>query len=475
MRVATIAFFFAFVFSARAQDSTYISLAEVLEWASENHPIIQQAGLQDRFARAELLTAKGALDPKIQSSYSRKELKDKTYYDKFYSVLKVPVWFPIDPKIELYQYQGDQLNNENYISASSDYWQMTAGISIPVGKGLIIDERRMMIRQAKAFADIAESDKIKLTNKTLLSISKAYWDWYFAQEQYELLFQSMQIAEELFRRAKLDYGFGEAAVIDTVQAKITYQSRSVEFEKAKLELIQARLGMSIHLWGKGNIPLELSEKAKPMKENPLWVHPSDSGISQLLNWSVTNHPEIQKLTAKLKQLEYQEKWNKESFKPEINLNYSLIDAPINMDGLATPDWEDSYKLGMEFSFPLYLRKERGYLQKTRVYQESLSFEKLQIQQEIQATITNTYASIETNKILVDQYEQLARNYEILLNAEIFNVENGESDLFKLNIQQDKFIQAQLKYLTAQMKYEKLKIQLPYDVGLPFLSYKFLYE
>ena len=55
------------------------------------------------------------------------------------------------------------------------------------------------------------------------------------------------------------------------------------------------------------------------------------------------------------------------------------------------------------------------------------------------------------------------------------MENGESDLFKLNIQQDKFIEAQIKYLKVQTTFEKLKAELPYVAGLPYLSYLNMYE
>lgn len=476
MRYLVVPFFWFILLSASAQDSTMISLQEILDLATRNHPIVKQAGLQDRFAKAEVLSAQGKFDPKLQSEYNRKDQSGKTYYNKFYSALKVPVWFPIDPKVELSRNEGSQLNPESYISNAQDYWQVTAGVSLPIGKGLFIDERRMLVKQAKIYSNIAEAEKIKLTNKTLLSITKSYWDWYYSYKQYELMVKSLDIAKELFRRTKLDHDLGEASIMDTVQAKITYQSRIVDFEKAKLSLLEARLGLSVHLWDVNDIPLEMAETAYPSEktEQP-GIVPNDTGIQRLTAWSLKNHPEIQKLMAKQSQMEVQERWNKESFKPEINLNYSLIDAPVNIDGTSAPDWQESYKLGMEFSFPLLLRKERGSLQKTRVYQESMAFDLLQTQQELQAEINTTFASIKTNEQLVRQYQSLAENYETLLRAEIFNVENGASDLFKLNIQQDKFIQAQLKYLNAQVKLEKLKAQLPYVIGLPFLSYNYLYE
>lgn len=461
---------------AQAEDSVqWLSLTDLLALSREYHPILRQAALQADFAEAELRGAKGAFDPKIQSSLNLKNNNGTEYYNKFYNTLKVPFWFPIDPKVEVYRNRGDYLNPESYVSGGSDYWQVTTGVSLPLGKGLFIDERRTLVKQAQLYSNLAEAEQIKLTNKTLLMITKAYWDWYLAYRQYDLMERSMRIAEELFGRVKMDYQFGEAAVVDTIQAKITWQNRRVDYEKAKLALMQARLGLSVHLWADGLIPMELAENVAPMRENQVWIVPADSSLETLTQWAQQRHPDVVKLSTKQAQLEVQRRWNVESLKPEINLSYSLLDAPITLEGTQPPQWTDNYKLGVDFSIPLFLRKERANLQKTQLYLQSTEWELLQTKQEVVAQVRYVHAQLRTNETLAAEYESMAANYDLLLQAELFNLETGESDLFKLNIQQDKLIESQLKYLDALVKLEKLKAELPYTVGLPDLSYQALYE
>lgn len=459
-----------------SEDSVAIlSLTEVLELATNNHPIIRQANLQQGFAEAELRTARGAFDPKISSNYSTKNLRGTTYYQKFNNTLKIPVWFPIDPKVEVYRNEGTYLNPENYVSNYNNYWQVSAGVSVPIGKGLFIDERRALVKQAKFYGDLASAEQVKLTNKMLLTIIKSYWDWYLAYREYQLTSRSMEIAQTLFERVRMDYDFGEAAVIDTVQAKITYLTRKVDFQNAGLGLTQARLAMDIHLWGPDNIPLELQEEVIPTDEESIGIVPTDSSLSILSSWASENHPEIQKLGAKQQQLEVEQQWNRESLKPEVNLSYSLIDAPVDTEGFQSPQWDNNYKLGVDVSFPIFLRKERGKLQKTQLYLQQIDFDRMQLQQSIYASIESTFAELITNQQLVVEYQQIARNYELLLEAELFNLENGESDLFKINIQQDKYLESQVKYLKSFIKFQKLKATLPYEIGLPNLSYQKLYE
>lgn len=475
MRIIVSSLFLLIAQLVLAQDSDTtmaprLSLDEVLTLVKAYHPIVKQASLQSGFAEAEIRAAKGSLDPKIVANYDKKQFKGKEYYDVFSSALKVPLWFPIDPKVEVFRNEGEFLNEERYISESTNHWQVATGLSIPIGKGLFIDERRSVIKQANLYTDLAEAEQVKQTNKILLTIVKNYWEWYFSYQKFVLMQQSQEIAGELFRRIRLDFTFGEASAVDTVQALITLQNRNTDFEKSKLSLTKTNLALSVHLWGSNDVPIELANNTVPKYEDSFGVVPSVGAIDDLLVWASTNHPEIQKLTAKKSQLEIEERWNKESLKPELNLSYSILDAPIKYDGFSSPDW-NNYKLGVDFSIPLFLRKERGKLQKTKLYIESTNFSLSQMQQEIAAEIRSSYAELITSQILATQYKDMARNYQRLLDAEIFNIENGESDLFKLNIQQDKYLEAQRKYFDADLKYQKLKATLPYVIGLTNLSYE----
>ena len=84
-------------------------------------------------------------------------------------------------------------------------------------------------------------------------------------------------------------------------------------------------------------------------------------------------------------------------------------------------------------------------------------------------ILSKYAETQMSSTLAVQYEQISQNYDRLLQAELLNLETGESDLFKLNIQQDKLISAQLKYLDNLVKFRKNKAEILFEAGLPFLS------
>ncbi|MDH5609700.1 MAG: TolC family protein, partial [Cyclobacteriaceae bacterium] len=281
--------------------------------------------------------------------------------------------------------------------------------------------------------------------------------------------QSIQFANELFRRILIDYETGEASVIDTIQAKITLQTRMASFEKANYEFINSGLILSTHLWTSELAPLELSPQAIPDPEIALQPN-TPYPLHDLLAFAEENHPEIQKLNGKKKQLAIERKWNLETLKPRLDLSYTLIDAPLNPSGDFVPiTFTDNYKLGVDFYVPLFLRKERGKLEKTNLKLMETDYSLDQRKRELAATIQSRHAEIKMAETLTRQYKEMAENYHQLLQAEFLNVDLGESDLFKLTIQQDKYIEAQIKYIQNLVKFQKSKIEILHDTGYPLLA------
>ena len=453
----------SFVF---AQDSlAMLEFNDYLSLVLQNHPVIRQSELRPQMAEAEVRMAKGLLDPKLEFSQSVKNFKDKTYYDLLNTTLKIPTWLPLDPKISFERNEGEFLNPMDGLPSDSENRQLTAGLSLPVGRGLFIDERRAVIQQAKIYQSVAMAEQVKIANKLMFTVIKDYLEWSLAYQELQLLEQSIKIAEELYRRVRLDYNFGEAAVVDTVQALITLQTRQADYQKFQYEYIAAGLKLSNHLWSEEGSPLEIQSNVIP-NTSIVWKDtPDASQVEELKLWAMDNHPDIQKIRGKSDQLSVENRLAKEYLKPAVDLSYSFIDAPINPNGeFVNPSFGDNYKMGIDVYFPLLLRKERGKLALTEIKLQDISYETDYLKLNISNTVSSKYAELITAQNLTDQYHLMAENYERLLDAELLNLETGESDLFKLNIQQDKFIDSQLKYLFNLTKFQKLKAELLYEAG-----------
>lgn len=457
--------------TAPSDSSEVLSLESFVVFVLANHPVVMQADLLPEVAKQEIRLARGAFDPKLEASWDVKNFKDTEYYDIFNTTLKVPTWFPVDPKISVDRNKGLFLNPENAIPAGDDFRQVTAGLSLPIGRGLMIDQRRAAVRQAQIFAEINDADRIKLINKILLSAAKDYWSWYFAYYNFRLIDESMSISEEIYRRVTLDFEFGEVAAIDTVQAAITLQNRMIDRRAALIEFKRSGLILSNYLWGENQEPLELKDELIPdLKLVDQTLVPLAT-LDSLTELALIRHPDLVKTSGKLGQLTIDERLAKENLKPRVDLNYNFINSPIGASGdLVDIRLRNNYKLGVAFEFPLFLRKERAKLKQTRIKIDQTTYEFNLRQREIVNDISAGYFALNNSNDMLGLMQNAVDNYKRLLEAELFNLTNGESDLFKINFQQDKLLESQIKLMKLRAEFEKAKVTLFWSAGVPYLSF-----
>jgi outer membrane protein TolC len=425
----------------------------------KHHPVARQADLLSDLAKQEIRLARGNFDPKLESEFQLKQYNNTTYYQLFDGSVKFPTRSPISPVAGVQQNDGKYLNPENYISNEYNQRQTYVGLSIPLGQGLMTDERRTALKQAEVFSDLMETEQIKALNKLLLEAAKDYWQWYYSYYNYRVAHNTTRIGEDIFRRVKLNFEGGETSPIDTVQAKITLLERQVSRQEALVEWKNSTLIVSTYLWDSLMNPIDLPMDFVPVSD-PDMILLSDASLEELLNNAKTNHPELRKLNLKLEQLELDRRLASEYLKPKIDLSYYLLDQPFT-PALTDPSLElgDNFKMGVDFSFPLFLRKERAKLSQTKIKIASTTFERDLAIRQVMNDVTTAHNYVLNNGILLQQQRSMVENYNRLMTAEMLNLENGESDLFKINVQQEKLFLAQSKLVKIIAEYQKQKALL----------------
>ena len=462
--------------------STPLTLDEYFQAVLFNHPVARQAYLLNELAQQDLRLAQGNFDPKLKSNFAIKEFGDKntTYYNTWDSKLEIPLWFPMDLNVGYERNRGEYLNDE---LANTQDGLIYAGVTLPVGRGLMIDERRTAVRTARLMQDIAVADQIKEINKVLLSAAKAYWEWYYAYEAFRAVSEVEQLAETRYQGVVRRVENGDAAPFDSLKAYINYQERDVLRAQAALDYENSKLTASVYLWRTDDdnaIPLEIAENTVPVRSDSV-SNLSLEDLNDLQRLARVNHPEITKLGAKIQQLQIQQRLNREFLKPEINLKYnflantltegsnSLFDPEPANNGNGPVSWyENNYRAGVEFYFPLFLRKERAKLAQTRVKLEQNFFERSFVQRAIENEINTAYNTLYNLNTVIAMQQQMVQNYERLLEGELRKFEFGESSIFLINTRETELLDARVKLLKLYTQYEKAKLELQYAAGVPNL-------
>ncbi len=441
------------------------TLDDLQEIVFRNHPIVKQAALLSEAAKANVLQSSGYFDPAVKASFARKLFGNTEYYNNWNSELKVPLYVAgADLKIGYDRSVGTYTNPETRTPLSG---LAGVGLTIPLGQGLLIDERRSTLQQAKAMLNYAEAEKVKQINGVWYAAAKDYWAWYYAHREYLLLREGVELAQRRFDAVRRQTLIGDKPPIDSVEASITVQEREIQLAKSTITLQNAALILSNHLWNSEGTPLELPSNAIPQATNDNIVLPDNSLLQDLLRQAEDRHPELLKLRAKSAQLEIDRRYRQELLKPKINISGSLLSTRRDFNSYV-PDYYDfnwsNYKFGVEFSFPLFLRKERGKLREVKIKQQEVNYDLQQYGREISNNIRSSYNDLNAYRSQLVVQLQSINNQQVLLSGELQKFDLGESTLFLINSRESKLIDMKIKRESMVAGYQKTLAELYYKAG-----------
>lgn len=419
---------------------------EFLGYVKKYHPLVKIANLEINKAQANLMMARGGFDPKIEVDFKEKQFKNKDYYSILNSSFKIPTWYGIEIKAGFDNNDGIYLNPENTIPNQG---LTSLGLSIPLGQGLFINQRMADVRKAKIQMQLSQAERKLQAIGVLHDASITYFNWKKNFNEVKLYETYNKNAQIRFDGIKSLIKAGDKRAIDSIEAGISLKNRQLNLEDSRLKLNKAKLELSNFLWLENSIPLELSDILIPEKnlENSIQA---TLKINDLLNneFTLENHPKINALENKIDILTVEKKLKANMLLPKMDIGYSYLSEPSYIDNYQFND----YKISLNFSIPLFLRKERGNLKLAKYkIQETefvLNLEKVQLSNKISAQKIEIQ-SLEKQNIII---KTLASDYAAMLQSEERLFSFGESSLFLINTRENSLISSQLASITLENRF-----------------------
>ncbi len=428
------------------QSNNELSFNEFLGYVKKYHPLVKNANLEISRAQANLMKARGGFDPKIDVDFKEKKFKNKEYYSILNSSFKIPTWYGIEIKAGFDNSEGIYINPENTTPNSG---LTSLGINIPLGQGLFINQRMADLKKAKIQVALSDAQRKLEAIQVLYDASVAYFNWKRIHNEVQLYEQYNSNALKRFNGIRTLIIQGDKASIDSIEAGINLKKRQLSLENSKLKLSKAKLDLANFLWFENNIPMELTENMIP-EENLEASIQETLKMNQLFeqSLSIDNHPKVAAMENKIKILNVEKKHKANMLLPKVDIGYSFLSEPSYIDNYRFED----YKIGLNFNFPLFLRKERGSLKlanyKIQEAEFSLSLEKKQLQNKIAAQKLELESLLKQKEII----NNLVTDYEIMLKSEERLFSFGESSLFLINTRENNLVSAQLEALTIENNY-----------------------
>lgn len=443
-----------------AQDTVpkNLGFTEYLAYVKQYHPVVRQAQLHLEKGEAELLRARGAFDPKLEVDYDRKKFKGSEYYELLNSTFKIPTWYGLELKAGFEQNDGLYLNPQRTVPPEGLF---SAGITLSAAQGLIMDKRRAALRSAQALKDQTAAEMELMVSEILYEASVAYLEWARLHQQLEVYNGFVDNAQRRFQGISRSAATGEIAAIDTVEAGIALQDRLLQLEQTKIKLLKQRLEVSNFLWLENNVPVELQTEIRPdyiLFEDEI---PGEDIEFLLPGYTLEEHPKIQAMESKIEALRVQRRLKINNLLPKVDLEYNFLTP--DGDQIGTYD-TSNYKAGLKFSFPLFLRKERGEVKLANYKLEDASLEVDLSRRKIENKIDGLLQELESYIRQIKISEEMVENYEQLLAAEERKFSFGESSLFLIISRESKLIDAKLKQNELLTKFMIVKAEFYRSLG-----------
>ena len=419
---------------------------EYLGYVKKYHPLVKTAQLEISKAQANLMMARGGFDPKIEVDFDQKQFKNQEYYSILNSSFKIPTWYGVEIKAGFDSNEGVYLSPENNVPNQG---LTSVGISVPLAQGLFINPRMADVRKAKIQLQQSQAERKLESIKVLYDAAVAYFNWKKNYDEVQLYQKYNANATIRFKGVTELIKQGDKPAIDSIEAGIIVKNRQLSLEDAQLKLNKAKLDLSNFLWLENAIPVELSDILTPeeklestiqetLKTNDLWH----------ADFLIIQHPKINSLARKIEMLTVDKKLKANLLLPKIDIGYSYLSDPRSFEKYQFND----YKVGLDFNFPLFLRKERGSLKLTKFkIQESelaLDFEKVHLTNKINAQKLEI-ESLQKQRILLGA---LVHDNKTMLQSEERLFTFGESSLFLINTRENNLVAAQLASIALENRY-----------------------
>lgn len=444
--VFSFLFFFGFC-TSYSQDfiQEELSYSEFLGYVKKYHPLVKQANLEVSTAQAKLMMARGGFDPKIEVDYNKKEFKGTEYYSLLNSSFKIPTWYGIEIKAGFDDTDGQYYNPQN---RTPNAGLTSLGLSVALGQGMFINQRMADVREGKLQIKLSDAERKLKAIAVLYKASEAYFEWRKSYNEAELYKNYLGFASTRFKGVKKLIELGDSPAIDSVEAKITVRNRELNLENGNLKLAKAKLNLANYLWIE-NVPVELDDVVKPEQNLIQTLEETLKTDTMLVNVeSLESHPKIQSLETKLSMLEINRQLKANMLLPKINVGYNYISEPVYFDSFNA----DDYKFNVDFSIPIFLRKERGSLKIAKLKIQDLKFDieqqRLELKNKIKAQQTEI-TSLKRQKAVIDN---LVQDYLIMLNSEEKLFSFGESSIFLINSRENNLVSAKLSQISIENQF-----------------------
>lgn len=502
-----------------------VTLREAIIMALSNNKDIEIARDNVRLSEADLLTARGAYDPRVsaQSYYER----IKTPATSFLSGASGAVEnsnFTSTGRFEglTPKYGGNyridfssirQTTNSQFTALNPTYpTALTFSFTQPLVRGRTFDSPRRNIEVAKKNLSLTDAQFRQRSIEVITQVQRSYWDLVFALRNLQIQRQSLNDARTQLEHNRRMVAEGQLAPIDIVAA----QTQVANLEQAEFQALEdvnraennlknlIAENQSAPIWNTSLVPTDDVDLTVPRIALP-----------DAMKAAIENRPELKQsdLAREINQLD--QKLYRDLTRPQLDLvgSYGMVgnagaltslsnpfsssnDAlrarvnelsvfhglqalpappatiippdliggyPRSLGNLASNDF-NNFRVGVTLSFPLRNRTAEGQLAHSRIEGDRIATQRQQLEQLIKVEVRNALQSVTTAEARLRSAAVARDNAEQQYESEKRKLDVGQSTVFLVLERQTALTIARGNELRAQTDLNKAIAELQRATG-----------
>jgi len=439
------------------------SLNYFLQLVENNYPKLQSAFTEKRIASAKRLEKAGAFDPvlssvneylRVQDTFTPGKAKDAVHNESRIDMLT---------RSGIKVFTGMRLNPNDTktpfvpTGTAGEYY---AGVTVPILRGLVVNEKRAAEDQAKLGEPLAEQFFGATRLEVLLKAAAVYWDWVGAKARIDIAQNLLKIAETRVDQIKERVTKGDLPALDISESEQETQRRRAALIKSEREFQKASFQLSVFLWDSNGAPSLIPgiNEVPPLSPEPRKLSETERLDGRRV--AIAQRPELKRIAIEREQAKVELRLAENMKLPAMDA-YLLQGADTGQNGIGPV-----VRAGMAVNFPLRQRTARGQAEAARLKIQKLTFdesvEKLRIQAEVDDAVSAMNTSCDRwNATLaeVKKAQQVEEGERLRFSA-------GDGNLFLVNLRERATAEAKMRlaevhidYLQAQAAFRAVTCRL----------------
>lgn len=426
-----------------------ISFDSFIQTVDKYYPKLLSADAERLIAGAKRLEKAGAFDPVLSTVHEYQRVQDIVNpgkaKDAIHNEGRVDLLTRSGIKV-FTQFRLNPNDTKTPFIPTGRAGEYSAGFSVPLLRGLKINEKVAAEQQAKLGEPLAAQVFGGTRLEVLLKAAATYFDWVGAKARVDIASDLLKIAEARVGQIKMRVQSGDSPALDVAESEQEIQRRQATLVKTQREFQKAALLLSVFFWDENGNPKALPKISEVPALVPEPSQLADSVWMEGRKQAIAGRPELKKIELERQQTKIAVRLAQNMILPVMDAYYSQ-GADTGLQGIGSV-----MRGGMVISAPLRQRSARGQLQAAQLKLRKLDYdektERLRIQAEVDDTVSAANTSFERFEATLVEVKK-AKEVE---TGERLRFSAGDSTLFLVNQRERTTAEAQMRLVEAHVDY-----------------------